>query len=148
MLPIRWVADAAMIIRRHRAALDWDLLAERARSRTLSLPMLDALTYLRAHHQLEIPDAALDRLRASPESSITRVAHRIRSGREGAYLSQLEGWRVGWRSYRTLPFLRKLTGFMTYYASMRGQQHAWQAPFRMALNLTRLFARIVRPPSA
>jgi hypothetical protein len=76
MLPIRWVADAAMIIRRHGAVLDWDLLVARAGSRRLSLPTADALTYLRDHHQLQIPDVTIDRLRGSPASAVTRISER------------------------------------------------------------------------
>jgi len=103
MLPIRWVADAAMIIRRQGTDLDWERLIEHAHSRRLALPLFDALVYLRTAFALPVPDRVIEGLRDAPTRRSTRLAHRIRTGREGTYLSHLHGWWIGSTSDRSAP---------------------------------------------
>jgi hypothetical protein len=45
--PLRWVADAAIIMRAENSEIDWERLMKQTRMRRLMLPMSDALGYLR-----------------------------------------------------------------------------------------------------
>ena len=144
MLPIRWVADAAMIVRRHGGSLDWDRLVEQARARRLTLPVAEALTYLDEKCAIPVPHGPLTALCATPASPLVRLTHRARTGREGSYLSHLNDWAVGWRLQRSRPVHRKLADFMTWFAASRGLRHVWQAPFSLGRTAVRVGVRLLR----
>jgi hypothetical protein len=60
--PVRWVADAALILRNRREPVDWALLVQSVCRRRLVPPVRDGLRWLREHLRAEIPDAVLERL--------------------------------------------------------------------------------------
>jgi len=78
--PIRWVADAMMILGSDGVQIDWGLLVAIAREHRLVLPMRDTLTYLRGEMGASIPDEALSTLRQSPVSNMDLLAYRAKTG--------------------------------------------------------------------
>jgi hypothetical protein len=142
MLPLRWVADAAMIIRRHDATIEWDTLVDIARRRDLVLPLTSALLLLRQRFDVAVPVETMRALTATPLSRAKRFAHRVRTGSEGSYLSLFQDWWIGWQTCGTAPPHRKASQFLEYYAASRGLRRGWQAPFHMLFTITRVLARI------
>ena len=61
--PVRWIADAAFIIR--SAPMEWGLLAEQAGSRHVGGTLAVGLDYLRRNFDVDVPNVVLRRLRAS-----------------------------------------------------------------------------------
>lgn len=69
--PIRWIPDASMIVR--NADVDWDRLVEQAQRMDLVIATRDALGVLREFLDLDVPQAAIARLRAHPASFLSRI---------------------------------------------------------------------------
>jgi hypothetical protein len=59
---IRWVADAALIVRRAGASIDWDQVCREAARRRLLPTLGAALMYLRTQVQTPIPIAVVERI--------------------------------------------------------------------------------------
>ena len=73
--PVRWLADATMVLRSAGAGLDWDRVVERARARSVTLPMAAALRCLRDTLAAPVPDRILKSLDYAPRSRAERAAH-------------------------------------------------------------------------
>jgi hypothetical protein len=65
--PIRWIADAMMILRARE--IDWERLLAQTQAHRTSVMMIHALTYLRDHFRAPVPDGILERLRGGPIES-------------------------------------------------------------------------------
>ena len=74
--PLRWVADATMILRQDRDAVDWERLVRLAARGRLSLPLLDTLTFLDRELQGAIPASCLRSLANLPTTSLERRVYR------------------------------------------------------------------------
>jgi hypothetical protein len=65
--PLRWIADAVMILRATpRDAIDWGRLVNAAQQRGVAPLLLDSLTYLRDLMEAPVPSAVLDDLTPPP----------------------------------------------------------------------------------
>lgn len=73
--PIRWVADAYMILA--RAQVDWSRLLRQAVAHELVTCLRHTLPYLRDALHAQIPDAALDELRRLPVSRMDEVQYEL-----------------------------------------------------------------------
>ena len=144
VLPIRWAADATMIVRRHGATLDWDHLAREASVRRLGLPLVDALSYVHDAFGVAVPPRALHSLRSIPARPLTRLLHRVRTGRQGSYLSQLNDWVIGWRQHGSQRLDHKVGSFLRYIAIAKGLRHPWQSPFALGRSAVRFGLRLFR----
>ena len=71
---LRWVTDAATVIR--SSSIDWDRLVSQARSREVTITLADALAYLRSAFGEQVPPEVVADLRAAPTSLSTRAARR------------------------------------------------------------------------
>jgi hypothetical protein len=101
-LGIRWVADAVAVLR-SAADMDWDRLVERARARSLTLPLGEGLAYLRSAFGSPIPDTVMRSLKATPRGVAERAGHRAWTMAPAT--RRRTGWLV-WERYRrqrTLP---------------------------------------------
>jgi hypothetical protein len=76
--PVRWVADAAMIVRGAGQTLSWERLVDQAERNLLVLPMIDALTFLRETLDVQVPGSVLERLRRVPVPRWARAEHRTK----------------------------------------------------------------------
>jgi hypothetical protein len=73
---VRWVADAALIIRKGDVA--WDEVVREAKDRRFTVRTRSCLAYLRAALGAPVPDDVLDRLAAVPVSVFERIEHQVR----------------------------------------------------------------------
>ncbi len=80
--PLRWVADALMILRVH-PDLDWDRLVAHSRRRALVLPTRTTLRLLRETLDAPIPTEVLARLERLPVSRLERIEYRAKVRRPG-----------------------------------------------------------------
>ena len=63
--PARWLADATMVLRSAGAGLDWRRVVERARARSMTLPMAAALGLLEESFAAAVPGWVLRELRGT-----------------------------------------------------------------------------------
>ncbi len=80
-LRIRWVADAVTLLRSD-PDLNWDRVVERATARSLTLPLGEALTYLRARFAVPVPGEVLRSLRETRRGVAEWAGHRAWMSRE------------------------------------------------------------------
>ena len=78
--PVRWVADAALIIRA-AGNLDWDVVVEQAQARDVTVVIADALRFLADTIGAPVPARVIRTLARSPASPSARLAHHLASGR-------------------------------------------------------------------
>jgi putative nucleotidyltransferase-like protein len=93
--PVRWVADAVTLLR-SAPDLDWERVVDRARARSLTLPMLDALSYLSEAFDAPVPPGVLNALAGSRQGLRERLAHRawgFRSTKLRAVVTQWDRYR-------------------------------------------------------
>ncbi len=76
--PIRWIADAVMILRQQGAHFDWGRLIEQAADRGLTVTLTAALAYLRNSFAASVPDDVIRSLGERSSSRTERWAHRAR----------------------------------------------------------------------
>ncbi|MCZ7638510.1 MAG: nucleotidyltransferase family protein, partial [Verrucomicrobia bacterium] len=107
--PIRWVADAWMILREAGETFDWDVLIEETLARRLVLPIRTCLGYLREAMGAEVPGRVLAELDAAPPSRAEREEFRL--------LTWPKARRPFWRSlwFRHLR-MRRLTASRSWVA--------------------------------
>lgn len=65
---LHWITDAARLIRHAEAKLDWGRLADQAQKLRATLPLREALGYLRYVCGVEVPEEVLNKLLATPLS--------------------------------------------------------------------------------
>lgn len=68
--PVRWAADAVLLLRAEEDQMDWERLTTQAATRRLSHTVAHGLAFLRDVLDAPVPDAALARLRAAPHDPI------------------------------------------------------------------------------
>ena len=101
--PIRWIADAVMIL---RGAIDWDRLVRRARELQVASTLAPMLAYLRDDFDAPVPDSCLVELRAVRATWIERAERWTTHRRPGELPFPLRLWfehlhasrDVGWSS--------------------------------------------------
>jgi hypothetical protein len=79
--PLRWIADAVMILRRSGAAFDWALFYERAAARDLTLHVGQGLRYLGHRFGVGVPEAVVARFEQTPPALAERAAAFARRSR-------------------------------------------------------------------
>lgn len=77
--PIRWLADAVVVVRAAGAGLDWSRFVAQARRRRVALMALDGLRFMTAELDVDVPAAVPDRLRRGGVGLEERVEHWARS---------------------------------------------------------------------
>jgi hypothetical protein len=139
--PLRWAADAMLVLRAAGADLAWDRVAAQARRLQLVLPLRAALAFLRNALDAPVPGEARAALRAAPVSASERLEYRARVrpwSRFGALprqichylrLSRAAGRRPG------------LLGFSRYLQQLHGLPRLRDLP-------PELWRRFRRPPTA
>jgi len=68
--PIRWVADAVLILRNAREEIDWPTLLAEAQHHQVTVPLRETCHYLRSRFDAPIPDHVLTALR---EQTVSRA---------------------------------------------------------------------------
>lgn len=127
--PVRWVADAAVVVRSAGDRIDWDRLERLARSLRLTLPLRVTLGYLRDRMGVPLPAGLPERLSAVRPTWGERAEHRFWS----VPPHRRTGWtRLAghWTWYRRL--CRKnpgaLGGFLSFLRRNWDVEHWWELP--------------------
>jgi hypothetical protein len=137
--PLRWVADAATIVRT-RPELQWGDLIAQARRRHVAPRLAEALKYLAGDLDVPVPSHALTELRGSRPSARERVAHWVSAGPPRG-----PGVRRGLAHWASItlqePAARAVASLPRYVRLKWGADHAWQVP----LEVSRRLVQHVRP---
>jgi hypothetical protein len=132
LAPVRWVADAAVIVTRAEAEIDWDRLAGQAERHRLTLPLRAALRYLRDMLGLPIPGEALEQLQRARVSPAERWEYRLRLRAPSPLLGRLP---EHWLRYRRRRWGRNedRVGFVRYLEVVLGSDGLWDLGRRALL---------------
>ncbi len=142
MPTLRWVADAAMIVRTS-PGLDWDRLLEQARRHQIVLPLRQTLGYLRQTLSVEVPSVLMQTLQAQPVSRLQRRVMKWLSSHPRKRGPFLTVWSL-WHAYGRLPL--RVQGWRTLRALLLVSQHnnqvdrLWKVPFRIVFGWMRRIA--------
>jgi len=93
--PVRWAADAMQVLLSAGSQVDWARLARLAERLRLSLPMSEALGYLRTELEAPIPAEVLTALDSIPVTEAERRYHKLKTSRPG----WLGGLPLAWHLY-------------------------------------------------
>lgn len=136
--PLRWVADAMMIIHSPKSEIDWNRLITQAEGRRLILPIRGALDYLKNKFDAPIPHAALQAIQNMQTSKMEHIEYSYKSQ---SYLQKPLGYLpILWFDYARIAgnktLALKLIGFVKHIQSYWGVKHLWQLPF-YAISMTK-----------
>ncbi|HPE48452.1 MAG TPA: nucleotidyltransferase family protein [Hyphomonas sp.] len=73
MPPLRWIADAMMVLRKSGNEIDWNEIGDLAESRQVTHRARLGLQYLKASFHAPVPEGLIERLKTCPESLVERV---------------------------------------------------------------------------
>ena len=138
---LRWVPDAATVVARAGAALDWDRLVDQAVDRRVVLATRETLGYLAETFEVAVPGDVLRRLRAAPTSRRDELVHRLLTrprpvpGRLGGLPITL-GRFVCLTAHDPLP--KVATELPAYLGRSWDIERPWQAPGRVVDKVTRV----------
>lgn len=124
--PIRWAADAAVILKHAGATIDWNRLIEQARKRHVVFLVRDALGFLRDVLDAPVPLWAHRSIQALPTSRSERLEYRFKT--QPPLL--LGRFPLRWFQYSRhtgdVSFLKKLLGFRSFLQDQLGKDGLWQ----------------------
>jgi hypothetical protein len=138
--PITWVVDALTVLAR-ADRIDWNRLAEVARSRGATLAAAAPLEYLASHFRAPIPPAIVQRLREFPAAAAERRRYEMwmqnRRGRPGLLLRY--HWSMFRRGVGSVGPLRTAAAVPAYLRFLT-QTEPWRAPFVLGAKGAHLLA--------
>jgi hypothetical protein len=129
--PLRWVADAMVVLRTSGADIDWERLVAQAGRRRLVEQLRNTLGYLRGLLDAPVPRSVVERLQAMPVSGVERWEYRVRGRPPGLSGSLLHNWFLYLRSSqlaRPSVVRPRLRGFPSYLKAVWGVGSLWQVP--------------------
>lgn len=137
--PLRWVADALMIMRAAPTEIDWGRLVEQARKRRLSLPMKESLIYLRKLLDAPVPPAVIESLRQDPASKLERVIYEawLNPHKAVRTLPALAHWLQVFRFRRGAGSGQRVAEFAEYLQNLWHVKRLWQLPFHLSFKSAR-----------
>jgi hypothetical protein len=100
---LRWIADAAVIVRRSGDQIDWDRLVSQAEGHGVVVPVHATLTYLRDRFEVPVPPRALRQLGAAPTTRQQRMEFRWRGSQPRRLHPLLKIWFGYLRDRRVRP---------------------------------------------
>jgi hypothetical protein len=146
--PVRWVADAMMVLRSAESEIDWTRLVAQTEKRRLGLWMRDAMSYLREALDAPVPAFVLESLRAMPASKRERMEYRYKSQsfrqRPLGYLPIL--WFNFARLTGGADSPPSLPGFVKYLQGYWGARSLWETLFHSLFMLLRRVWVILSEP--
>ncbi|HUH98990.1 MAG TPA: nucleotidyltransferase family protein [Anaerolineales bacterium] len=125
MPPIRWVADAVMILRTD-PAIDWDRMLSQTKRHRMILPLQDALRYLIDHFDAPVPSEFLHQLTHLTVS--TEEIREYKARKKHPYTLVFYQWIYYPRISRDTGRPSGLFGFIKYLQDFWGLKHIWQVP--------------------
>ena len=142
--PIRWIADATMILRSNEQTIEWDRLISNLEYRHLVLPGAGALVYLRERFVAPVPDDVIRRLHDVQTTRVDRFIYRMETAPYRP-LSTFEVFGVLYADLMRIGTsrrgLHRVTAFARRTRALWRHYPAWQLPFRLPIRLLRRVAR-------
>jgi hypothetical protein len=134
MPPVRWIADATVLIRSAGRELDWSRLVRMAAATRRTVPLRAALEVLRDRLDVAVPDAVLDRLARTPVSPLDRAAYGALARSPSLYRYLGTTW-LAWRAHRDYthaspPGAGRL-GFPAYLQRVAVVDAPWKLPLEL-----------------
>jgi len=135
--PLRWVADAIMVLNAAQEAtddkfrIDWKRFETLAASHRVQLPLRDGLVFLREHLAASIPEetiVALGRIKATRAERLEYSAAQRPPHSFGPYLKLWLRYRSFLRWEHKAGKLSAVCGFPRYLQHTWELEHAWQVP--------------------
>ncbi len=121
--PIRWVADAAILIRNHSDQIDWDWILHQAKTRRLTTQLLHQLDYLHAEFDLSIPNQVMKSLAAANHWRWEKLETKIVSQPPNILNKLLGYWFFHYRSYSNSTPWKRLTTFPQFLLDILNIRH-------------------------
>ena len=112
--PLRWIADAALILGDPAVSIDWERLVRLADRLRLILPLRDALTYLDGALELPVKRSALAALQAAAVTPAERWEYRLRTRAASPLFGRLREHWLRYRRLRRAPTGLGAIGFVAY----------------------------------
>lgn len=148
--PIRWIADALMILRAE-SKIDWDRLLSHAKRHRLTLRLREALQYLKRVFSAPIPDDVLAELAAARIA----VSERLDYATDTCTYSERGPLLTFWGLYseylhwaRSHKTTNSITGLPSFLQHVWSAEHLWQVPILAAKGLTRRSFKYLRDQAA
>jgi hypothetical protein len=143
--PIRWIVDAATVIRANPDAIDWADLVQFARSQKLTHRLFLGLDFLATEYGVPVPPSVLRDLKASGVSLIERIENVVYLGpAANMYRPALFPLVDYWRHLRWMNLWAFLKGYGPYLRRRWQLGSAVQIPIRAVRVLSR---RLLRAPA-
>jgi Uncharacterised nucleotidyltransferase len=134
--PIRWVADAYVILQRDGAGIDWQRLVEQTERLHLSLAVHAALNYLRDRFAADVPELVIEQLARARTSRIERWDFHAQ-GAPPTMLWQVARYTTRYaRLSRGRSTIERALGAPVILQEMLGLQSAWRVPHRLLCGRT------------
>lgn len=149
--PVRWVADAAVILREEGRGLDWERFTRAALRHGVVLQVREALRYLRTILPDAVPEGVLARLDSEPVSRLERAAFKVRTSPPGIADGLVELGFL-WSSYRKgnadSGFIRRLFGFPGFLTRVFGMGSVRHLAVYSGYELVRRTGKLLKKPSS
>ncbi len=133
--PIRWIADATMILRNPESQIRWDHLIMHSKTLRVSLQMSQGLRYLETELGVPIPVNVLESLETIPVSLAENFHHELSVRKPlpvvGIFILKLTRYWAYYRKQHRFP------GFLRYLQDQWNVRHLWQVPFEGGLRIFR-----------
>ena len=140
--PIRWVADAMIILQTSKSDIDWNRLTGLIQERRLILHLRDTLNYLRDRLNYPIPLSVLQSVQNMPVSRTEHMEYQYQTTKRGLGLMGrvLNFW---FRYLRSSPPMSntalrpKFVGLPRFFQHCWALRHLWQLLFYAVFRLMR-----------
>ncbi|HMO54669.1 MAG TPA: hypothetical protein PJ994_09205, partial [Tepidiformaceae bacterium] len=124
--PLRWIADATLLLRRH--TIRWDLVVSEAERRGVTLAVGAGLAFLREHFEAPIPEEPPRQLLERGHGVLERADFRFQQGGRGAAAQSARYVTRYLRLTRGKSPVVRLNLFPAYLRAMWGLESAWGLP--------------------
>ena len=125
--PIRWIADAMVVLRKARGEIDWDRLVEHGRQHLVLLRLHTALSILQDRFDAPLPAEILDRIKRFPEYTFGRFEYYVSKTPYLVSCAQLPAY---WFRYVRLTqdrnWLSRTMGFPRFLQHAGGFSSMWE----------------------
>lgn len=147
--PVRWVADAAAILRSEGDGLDWGRFIEAARRHGVVLPVREALRYLRTILPGAVPEDVLTQLDSDKVTSLEKTVFKVRTSPPGIADGLVE-LNFLWSSYGKgnvdSGFIRRLFGFPGFLTRVFGMGSVKHLAIYSGYELVRRTGKLLKNP--
>jgi hypothetical protein len=133
--PIRWIADAIILLENSKTATQWDHLLEQTERLHVTLPMSHGLRYIKQELNAPIPDYVLRSLESKPVSRQENRDYQLSVKKPlpifGGFITKITRYRKYNQKHYPFP------GFLRYLQFRWGVRCLWQVPFEGVLRMWR-----------